>query len=158
MWVQTTSTITSTIHNTAQLMTWGSDVEVLATATLLQTTLVVYSVINQTARKWLPYKPLFMVFGTPPSKETNLPLQPLSRLGTCGKDLRGTFPFCPQTAFCWLFLTFLSLQYQNEVILRMPNWWSLQNLPFLAATEVWKMWYLGTSWSSHINVCKIQVM
>eukprot|EP00745_Piridium_sociabile_P024945 TRINITY_DN39506_c0_g2_i1.p2 TRINITY_DN39506_c0_g2~~TRINITY_DN39506_c0_g2_i1.p2 ORF type:complete len:156 (-),score=19.50 TRINITY_DN39506_c0_g2_i1:511-978(-) len=38
-----------------QPKTWGTDVEVLAAATLLQTPVVVYSA----CRRWLTYKPLF---------------------------------------------------------------------------------------------------
>ena len=38
-----------------QPKTWGTDVEILAAATLLQTPVVVYSAY----RRWLTYKPLF---------------------------------------------------------------------------------------------------
>ena len=51
-------------ENTLQLRSWGSDVEVSAAATLLQTTIVIYTALTETIRRWLSYKPLFPVAGT----------------------------------------------------------------------------------------------
>ena len=49
--------------NTLQPRSWRSDVEVIAAATLLQTTVVVYTACTQTSRAWLPYQPLFQLPG-----------------------------------------------------------------------------------------------
>ena len=43
-------------ENALQPRTWGSDVKVLAAATLRPTTIVIYTVCTQTARSWLSYK------------------------------------------------------------------------------------------------------
>ena len=51
-------------ENTLQLRSWGSDVEVSAAATLLQTTVVIYTTCTETIRRWLSYKLPFPVAGT----------------------------------------------------------------------------------------------
>ena len=51
-------------ENTLQLRSWGSDVEVSAAATLLQTTIVIYTTCTETIRRWLSYKLLFPMAGT----------------------------------------------------------------------------------------------
>ena len=50
-------------ENTLRPHSWGSDVEIFAAATLLQTTIMVYTVISETSRKWLPHKPLYSMPG-----------------------------------------------------------------------------------------------
>ena len=45
------------LENTLQLRSWGSDVEVSAAATLLHTTVVIYTACTETIRRWLSYKP-----------------------------------------------------------------------------------------------------
>ena len=57
------------INKTTELTSWASDVEMYAAATLLQTTIVVYSVLGKTSRGWLPHHPLFPIFGSAPNKE-----------------------------------------------------------------------------------------
>lgn len=46
----------------AKYGTWATDVEIVAMATMLQTTIFVYTEVNET-KKWLPYKPLCEVRG-----------------------------------------------------------------------------------------------
>ena len=43
--------------------TWATDVEIVATATLLQTTIYVYSEVNN-PRKWYKHQPLFQCAGS----------------------------------------------------------------------------------------------
>jgi hypothetical protein len=57
------------INKTRELTSWACDVEMYAAATLLQTTLVVYTVVENTSRGWLPHHPLFPIFGSAPNKE-----------------------------------------------------------------------------------------
>ena len=53
-------------ENTLQLRSWGSDVKVSAAATLLQTTIVIYTACTE---RWLSYKPRIPVPGANLSEE-----------------------------------------------------------------------------------------
>ncbi|KAL8615618.1 hypothetical protein ACOMHN_026608 [Nucella lapillus] len=55
-------------HHALPAHSWGSDVEIFAAATLLQTTVVVYTAISPTSRKWLSHPPLFPLPGIEVSK------------------------------------------------------------------------------------------
>ena len=57
------------LRNALQLRSWGSDAEVSATATLLQTTIVIYTTCTETIRRWLSYQPLFPVAATTKERE-----------------------------------------------------------------------------------------
>ena len=48
---------------------WGSDVEIFAAATLLQTTIDVFTPTSPDCRKWLSHPPLFSIPGVLPSDE-----------------------------------------------------------------------------------------
>ena len=50
-------------RNNPELTTWGSDVEIYAAATLLQTPIVVYTAVSKTTRQWIPHMPLFSIPG-----------------------------------------------------------------------------------------------
>ena len=56
-------------HNTLRSRSWGSDVEIFAAATLLQTTIVVYTATSECSRRWLPHPPLFPINGVDRSEE-----------------------------------------------------------------------------------------
>ena len=56
-------------HNTLRPRSWGSDVEIFAAATLLQTTIVVYTATSECSRRWLPHPPLFPINGVDRSEE-----------------------------------------------------------------------------------------
>ena len=56
-------------RNNLQLNTWGSDAEIYAAATLLQTTIVVYTAVSATTRQWIPRMPLFSIPGVEISQD-----------------------------------------------------------------------------------------
>ena len=56
-------------QHTLRPRSWGSDVEIFAAATLLQTTIVVFTQISPDCRKWLSHPPLFSIPGVLPSDE-----------------------------------------------------------------------------------------
>ena len=56
-------------QHTLRLRSWGSDVEIFAAATLLQTTIVVFTPTSPDCRKWLSHPPLFSIPGVLPSDE-----------------------------------------------------------------------------------------
>ncbi|KAL8578398.1 hypothetical protein ACOMHN_014897 [Nucella lapillus] len=56
-------------HNTIRPRSWGSDAEIFAAATLLQTTIVVYTATSKYSRTWLPHPPLFPINGVDRSEE-----------------------------------------------------------------------------------------
>ena len=56
-------------QHTHRLRSWGSDVEIFAAATLLQTTIVVFTPTSPDCRKWLSHPPLFSIPGVLPSNE-----------------------------------------------------------------------------------------
>lgn len=56
-------------QHTMQARAWGSDVEIFAAATLLQTTVVVYTAITPFSRKWLTHNPLFRIPHAPHFEE-----------------------------------------------------------------------------------------
>ncbi|XP_076450164.1 uncharacterized protein LOC143286474 isoform X2 [Babylonia areolata] len=55
-------------RNNLELNTWGSDAEIYAAATLLQTP-VVYTAVGETTRQWIPHMPLFSIPGVEISQE-----------------------------------------------------------------------------------------
>ncbi|KAL8587726.1 hypothetical protein ACOMHN_020944 [Nucella lapillus] len=57
------------MENTLQTRAWGSDVEIFAAATLLQTTVVVYTAITPFSRKWLSHAPLCRIPDVPRFEE-----------------------------------------------------------------------------------------
>ena len=60
--------------------TWATDVEMLAMATLLQTTIFVYTQL-QNHKKWLPYQPLFHISSVQ-KFEGHLPIKSVCTLWT----------------------------------------------------------------------------
>lgn len=56
-------------EHTMQARAWGSDVEIFAAATLLQTSVVVYTAIAPFSRKWLTHAPLFRIPDVPRFEE-----------------------------------------------------------------------------------------
>ena len=56
-------------QHTLRPRSWGSDVEIFAAATLLQTTIVVFTPTSPDCRKWLSHPPLFSIPGVLPSDE-----------------------------------------------------------------------------------------
>ena len=56
-------------QHTLRPRSWGSDVEIFAAATLLQTTVVVFTPTSPDCRKWLSHPPLFSIPGVLPSDE-----------------------------------------------------------------------------------------
>ena len=54
-------------QHTLRPRSWGSDVEIFAPATLLQTTIVVFTPTSPDCRKWLSHLPLFSIPGILPS-------------------------------------------------------------------------------------------
>ena len=48
-------------RNNLELNTWGSDAEIYAAATLLQTTTVVCTAVSATTRQWIPHMPLYSI-------------------------------------------------------------------------------------------------
>ena len=57
------------LQNTMRERSWGSDVEIFAAVTLLQTTVVVYRATTPSSRKWLPHRPLFWISNVPHFQE-----------------------------------------------------------------------------------------
>jgi hypothetical protein len=55
-------------RNNLALNTWGSDAEIYAAATLLQTP-VVYTAVSETTRQWLTHMPLFSITGVEVAQE-----------------------------------------------------------------------------------------
>ena len=56
-------------RNNLELNTWGSDAEIYAAATLLQTTIVVNTAVSATTRQWIPHMPLFSIPGVAISQD-----------------------------------------------------------------------------------------
>ena len=56
-------------QHTLRPRSWGSDAEIFAAATLLQTTIVVFTPTSPDCRKWLSHPPLFSIPGVLPSDE-----------------------------------------------------------------------------------------
>ena len=56
-------------QHTLRPRSWGSNVEIFAAATLLQTTIVVFTPTSPDCRKWLSHPPLFSITGVLPSAE-----------------------------------------------------------------------------------------
>ncbi|KAK7502982.1 hypothetical protein BaRGS_00005608 [Batillaria attramentaria] len=56
-------------NNTLRPRSWGTDVEIFAAATLLQTTIVVYTATATCSPRWLPHPPLFPIDGVDISEE-----------------------------------------------------------------------------------------
>ena len=54
-------------QHTLRPRSWGSDVEIFAAATLLQTTIVVFTPTSPDCRRWLSHPPLFSIPGVLPS-------------------------------------------------------------------------------------------
>ena len=49
------------LEHSLPLRTWGTDVEIYAAATLLQTCIVVYTSVNEARREWIQHLPLFPI-------------------------------------------------------------------------------------------------
>ena len=49
------------LEHSLPLRTWGTDAEIYAAATLLQTSIVVYTSVNEARREWIQHPPLFSI-------------------------------------------------------------------------------------------------
>ena len=49
------------LEHSLPLRTWGTDAEIYAAATLLQTSIVVYTSVNEARREWIQHLPLFSI-------------------------------------------------------------------------------------------------
>ena len=49
------------LEHSLPLRTWGTDAEIYAAAILLQTSIVVYTSVNEARREWIQHLPLFSI-------------------------------------------------------------------------------------------------